>query len=76
MIETGFLLTNKRRLDIILEGKRMNINHQVFWIAIPTICYTIVSILQLRSKDFPMALVYGAYALANVGLIWYELSKE
>ena len=35
-----------------------------------TIGYAIVGLDLWRSGNSPMALVFGSYALANVGLIW------
>jgi hypothetical protein len=30
----------------------------------------------LKQKDYPMALVWFSYCMANLGLIWYEISKK
>lgn len=35
-----------------------------------TIIYLAVAVDNIRHGDGPMALVFAAYALANVGLIW------
>ena len=35
-----------------------------------TIGYAFVGVDLARIGNFPMALVFGSYALANIGLIW------
>lgn len=42
-------------------------------IALCTLIYVCVAVSNLRAGDGPMALVFGAYALANIGLIWQAL---
>ncbi len=48
----------------------------VYSIIICTLCYLVCSIDNLRQKDFPHALVWFAYATANIGFLWYELTKN
>jgi hypothetical protein len=38
-----------------------------------TLIYVGVSIENARAKDWPMSLVFAAYAIANVGLIWQSM---
>lgn len=46
------------------------------FIIIATGCYFLTAISNLRQKDYPMALVWFSYCMANLGLIWYEISKR
>jgi len=42
-----------------------------FWLlVIPTICYLISGVLMLREGDYAGCLTFGAYGVANCGLIW------
>ena len=45
-------------------------------ITITSICYTIASISCIKDKDYPHSLMWFAYALANIGLLWYEIQKQ
>lgn len=40
-----------------------------------TLCYIITCLSNLKQKDYPMALVWFSYAMANIGFIWYESKK-
>ena len=40
------------------------------FIAIVTALYLAAAVADGLQKNYPMALVWGAYALANCGLIW------
>jgi hypothetical protein len=42
---------------------------------IATILYIIVSISCFINRDYPHALSWFAYSIANVGFIWYEIEK-
>lgn len=44
-------------------------------IIISTLCYVWTFICCLLGRDYPHALMWFAYALANLGLLWYELGK-
>ena len=44
-------------------------------IIISTLCYVTTCISCIRGQDYPHALMWFAYALANLGLLWYELEK-
>jgi len=44
-------------------------------LSIATVCYIITMFSNLKQKDYPHALVWGSYALANIGLLWYEYNK-
>ncbi len=39
------------------------------------ILYLTVGVSNLRQKDYPMALVWFAYALSQIGFAWYEWKK-
>ena len=39
-------------------------------IALCTLIYVGVAIDQFRRGNAPMAIVYGGYAVANIGMIW------
>lgn len=38
-------------------------------IAIVTVIYTAIAVSEIVGGNYPMALVYASYALANVGLV-------
>ncbi len=42
---------------------------------IATLCYVLTCISNLKQRDYPHALVWFAYTLANCGLLWYEWNK-
>lgn len=44
-------------------------------IIISTICYLWTTGACIIGKDYPHALMWFAYALANTGLLWYEFNK-
>jgi predicted Fe-S protein YdhL (DUF1289 family) len=44
-------------------------------ISICTALYALTGIGCARRGDYPHALMWGAYALANVGLLWYEVKQ-
>jgi hypothetical protein len=46
-----------------------------FSISAATVLYLLCSADNIRQGDYPHALTWFAYALANVGLIWYEYNK-
>lgn len=39
------------------------------------ILYLVIAAQNLWDKDYPHAFVWASYALANVGMLWYELQK-
>lgn len=45
-------------------------------ITISTICYIVCAVDNVRQKDYPHALVWLAYATANIGFLWYEFTKN
>ena len=45
------------------------------FIVIPMVCYMAQSYVSLRSGDKSHALMWISYAVANIGLLSYELSK-
>ena len=45
-------------------------------ISIATVCYMITAMANLKQRDFPMALVWFSYSLANIGFLWYEVTKK
>lgn len=42
---------------------------------IATLLYIVISIQNFIDKDYPHALSWFAYSIANVGFIWYEIEK-
>lgn len=40
------------------------------------ILYLIIAIDNCMSKDYPHAMMWFCYGLANVALLWYELQKR
>ena len=44
-------------------------------IIISTLCYVTTCVSCIRGADYPHAPMWFAYALANLGLLWYELEK-
>lgn len=47
----------------------------VYALIIATLCYIVTALSNLKQKDYPHALVWFAYAVANFGLLWYEWNK-
>jgi hypothetical protein len=45
-------------------------------ITISTLCYIACAVDNIRQKDFPHALIWLAYATANMGFLWYEFTKS
>tara|TARA_R110002020_G_scaffold252352_1_gene466271 strand:+ start:334 stop:498 length:165 start_codon:yes stop_codon:yes gene_type:complete len=45
-------------------------------ISISSICYAVTSIACIKDKDYPHALMWFAYSMANIGLLWYEIEKR
>ncbi len=41
-------------------------------IIISTLCYVTTCVSCIRGADYPHALMWFAYALANLVLLWYE----
>ena len=46
---------------------------QLLLLAIPTVCYLGAGILFLISRNYPMAIVWTGYSVANCGMIWAAL---
>lgn len=44
-------------------------------ILVCTACHVCCGIGNARQGDYPHALMWFAYGLANTGLLWYELTK-
>jgi hypothetical protein len=40
------------------------------------VLYCIIAVGNLRDRDYPHALIWGAYALSQTGFLWYELTKR
>lgn len=38
--------------------------------------YLVTSFYCFREEDYPHSLMWFAYGLANVGLLWYEIQKQ
>jgi hypothetical protein len=50
--------------------------YSIWAISITSVCYTVTSIGCIKDRDYPHALMWFAYALANIGLLWYEIQKQ
>jgi|DEB0MinimDraft_6_1074348.scaffolds.fasta_scaffold31736_2 UDP-N-acetylmuramyl pentapeptide phosphotransferase/UDP-N-acetylglucosamine-1-phosphate transferase len=47
-----------------------------FWLIVAVaIIYFGIALDNLRQEDYPHALIWAAYAVANIGFVWYELTK-
>lgn len=44
--------------------------------SIVTVLYALTSVFHLRKGNYALALVWGSYALANVGMIAVELTRK
>ena len=44
-------------------------NASMILLLVPTLCYAAVAALEMRRGDYANVMVYGGYALANIGLI-------
>lgn len=44
-------------------------------IVICFVCYTLVGIGNAKQGDYPHAMIWWAYALSQLGFIWYEYTK-
>jgi len=44
-------------------------------IVLAFILYMVICIGNIRQKDYPMALVWFAYSLSQVGFLLYEINK-
>jgi hypothetical protein len=44
-------------------------------IAVSAVMYLIVCGSCIKQKDYPHALMWLSYAMANIGLLWYEIKK-
>ena len=44
-------------------------------LVVATLCYVVTALDLGRKKDWSMCLVFGAYAVANCGLIWAAYRK-
>jgi len=42
---------------------------------IVTLLYFITALIYLWKQDYPWAMVWGSYGLANVGLIWMAIAN-
>ena len=50
-------------------------NLGILAIATASVMYLVVCVSCMKLKDYPHALMWFSYAMANVGLLWYELNK-
>jgi len=48
----------------------------IYAIIIATVLYLFTSLSCLRQKDYPHALIWFSYAVANTGFMWYEIQKK
>lgn len=47
-----------------------------FAIILAFILYVVIGIGNIRQKDYPHALIWMAYALSQLGFLWWEYTKE
>ena len=45
-------------------------------VSLTIVLYNITAFCCIKQKDYPHALMWFSYALANTGLLWYEIVKE
>lgn len=45
-------------------------------IIIAFILYVIICCGNIKAKDYPHALIWGAYAISQLGFAWYEWSRD
>ena len=45
-------------------------------ILITIVCYLIASFSCIKDRDYPHSLMWFAYSLANIALLWYEVNKQ
>ena len=44
-------------------------------VTLSTILYALVAISCFYQKDLPHGVMWSGYVFANIGLLWYELTK-
>jgi len=44
-------------------------------LTIATLLYAVIAVDNLIKKDYPHALIWGAYCIANLGFLWHELTR-
>ena len=47
----------------------------LYTITITMVMYALTGISCIRDKDYPHAMMWFAYGMANLGLLWYEFNK-
>ena len=47
----------------------------IYTVAATVALYGLTCLSCLKDKDYPHALMWFSYGLANVGLLWYEFKK-
>ena len=50
-------------------------NFGMLAITTASLMYLVVCICCIKQKDYPHALMWFSYAMANIGLLWYEIKK-
>jgi hypothetical protein len=45
-------------------------------IVLAFILYMVICIGNIRQKDYPHALIWGAYAVSQLGFLWWEMVKS
>ncbi len=45
-------------------------------IVLAFILYVIICIGNIKDKDYPHALIWGAYGLSQLGFLWHEFIKK
>jgi hypothetical protein len=53
----------------------VDVNWPLLMIAIPTLCYAGTAVAYGVQRDWPSAVIFTGYALANTGFLAIELAK-
>ena len=48
----------------------------IYTVTATILLYGLTSVACIRDRDYPHALMWFAYGLANFGLLWYEFKKK
>ena len=60
---------------LLQQEKNGNGLMAIYTVSITVALYGLTCLSCLKDKDYPHALMWFAYGLANVGLLWYEFKK-
>jgi hypothetical protein len=59
-----------------IDLNKAKINMSIYAIAAASLLYLVCAVDNFRQGDYPHCLVWFSYALANMGLLWYEYNKH